>query len=126
MTVSVAPALMTMPLVPDTSTPASGPSELIVIDLVMVTAPNAWIEHIDLAGRGGLGDRARKVLHGAVRRRGVIANARDPGRELAREPARTTATYPWHRQQPSKLKSHDTPSGLDALSATYMADALAA
>src|SRR5258705_9683614 len=38
--VSVAWAFMIIPLVPLTSTPASNPSEEIVIDLVIVTAPN--------------------------------------------------------------------------------------
>src|SRR5947209_6123716 len=38
--VSVDAALMTIPFVPLTSTPASNPSEEIVIDLVIVTPPN--------------------------------------------------------------------------------------
>ena len=44
-------------------------------------AEAAGIEHVDLAGRGGLGDRARKGLarRRAAARVGVVADAGDPG-----------------------------------------------
>src|SRR4029077_13736735 len=75
MTVSVAPAWMTMALVPDTSTPASKPSELIVIDLVMVTAPKPPGSSTLISPAGAVFEIApAKVLHGAVRLHGLASS----------------------------------------------------
>src|ERR1700719_72053 len=62
---------MTMPLVPDTSTPASKPTELIVIDLVIVTAPKPPGSRQLISPAAAVLEIApAKVLHGAVRLQG--------------------------------------------------------
>src|SRR5262249_20153000 len=66
---------MTMPLVPDTSTPASKPSELIVIDLVMVTAAKPLGSSTLISPAGAVFEIApAKVLHGAVRLHGLASS----------------------------------------------------
>src|ERR1700761_44412 len=74
-TVSVGPALITMPFVPDTSTPASGLSDVMVIDLVMVTAPKPPGSRTLISPAGAVLEIApAKVLHGAVRLHGLASS----------------------------------------------------
>src|SRR5579859_502511 len=74
-TTSVGPAATTMPLVPDTSTPASKPTELMVIDLVMVTAPKPPGSSTLISPAGAVLEIApAKVLHGAVRLHGLASS----------------------------------------------------
>src|SRR6476659_1767310 len=74
-TTSVASALMMMPLVPDTRTPASKPSEEMVIDLVMVTAPNPPGSRTLISPPGAVFEMApANVLHGAVRLHGLASS----------------------------------------------------
>src|SRR5262249_10903152 len=71
-TVSVAPALMMMPLVPATSVEATcPPPPSMVIDLVMVTAPKPPGSRALISPPAAVFEIApAKVLQGAVRRRG--------------------------------------------------------
>src|ERR1051326_1763338 len=72
---SFAPALMLMALVPDTSTPASKPSELIVIDLVIVTPPKPPGSSTLISPAGAVLEIApAKVLQGAVRLHGLASS----------------------------------------------------
>src|SRR5262252_2367637 len=74
-TESVAAAEITIPFVPDTSTPASKPTELIVIDLVMVTAPKPPGSRTLISPAGAVLEIApAKVLHGAVRLHGLASS----------------------------------------------------
>src|SRR5215468_6484635 len=64
-----------MPLVPDTSTPASGLSDEMVIDLVMVTAPKPPGSSTLISPLGAVLEIApAKVLHGAVRLHGLASS----------------------------------------------------
>src|SRR5579883_3613796 len=64
-----------MPLVPDTSTPASKACELMVIDLVMVTAPKPPGSSTLISPPGAVFEIApAKVLHGAVRLQGLASS----------------------------------------------------
>src|SRR5205085_9772123 len=64
-----------MPFVPDTSTPASTYSALIVIDLVMVTAPKPPGSSTLISPAGAVLEIApAKVLHGAVRLHGLASS----------------------------------------------------
>src|SRR5215831_2182229 len=64
-----------MPFVPDTSTPASKPIELIVIDLVIVTAPKPPGSSTLISPAGAVLEIApAKVLHGAVRLHGLASS----------------------------------------------------
>src|SRR5215831_20579629 len=64
-----------MPFVPDTSTPASKPIELIVIDLVIVTAPKPPGSSTLISPAGAVLEIApAKVLHGAVRLHGLTSS----------------------------------------------------
>src|ERR1051326_546692 len=64
-----------MPLTPDTSTPASRPSHLIAIDLVMVTAPKPpGSRQLILPPAAVLEIAPAKVLHGAVRLHGLASS----------------------------------------------------
>src|SRR5215468_3126860 len=64
-----------MPLVPDTSTPASGLSDEMVIDLVMVTAPKPPGSRTLISPLGAVLEIApAKVLHGAVRLHGLASS----------------------------------------------------
>src|SRR5215470_10492605 len=74
-TTSFGPAATTMPLVPDTSTPASKPTELMVIDLVMVTPPKPPGSSTLISPPGAVFEIApAKVLHGAVRLHGLASS----------------------------------------------------
>src|ERR1700682_183248 len=74
-TVSVPAAFTTMPLPPDTSTPASKASERIMIDLVMVTAPKPPGSSTLISPAGAVLEIApAKVLHGAVRLHGFASS----------------------------------------------------
>ncbi len=64
-----------MPLVPETSTPASNPSEEMVIDLVMVTAPKPPGSRTLISPPAAVFEIApAKVLHGAVRLHGLASS----------------------------------------------------
>src|ERR1043166_5257240 len=70
-TTSVAPAAMTMPFVPDTSTPAVPASQEMVIDFVMVTPPKPPGSRQLISPPAAVLEMApAKVLHGAVRLHG--------------------------------------------------------
>src|SRR5580704_10407268 len=74
-TVSFGPAATTMPFVPDTSTPASTPIALMVIDLVMVTAPKPPGSSALISPNAEVLEIApAKVLHGAVRLHGLASS----------------------------------------------------
>src|SRR6185437_316278 len=74
-TLSVDAALMTIPFVPDTSTPASKWSERIVIDLVIVTAPKPPGSSTLISPAEAVLEIApAKVLHGAVRLHGLASS----------------------------------------------------
>src|ERR1700692_3840076 len=74
-TTSVGPAATVMPGVPDTSTPASKATELIVIDLVMVTPPKPPGSSTLISPAGAVLEIApAKVLHGAVRLHGLASS----------------------------------------------------
>src|SRR5215472_17290835 len=64
-----------MPFVPDTSTPASKPIELIVIDLGIVTAPKPPGSSTLISPAGAVLEIApANVLHGAVRLHGLASS----------------------------------------------------
>src|SRR5262245_5491034 len=66
---------MLMPFVPDTSTPASKPSELIVIGLVIVTPPKPPGSSTLISPAGAVFEIApAKVLQGAVRLHGLASS----------------------------------------------------
>src|SRR6202035_1271863 len=72
---SVARAFTTMPPPPETSTPASKATELMVIDLVMVTAPKPPGSSTLISPAGAVLEIApAKVLHGAVRLHGLASS----------------------------------------------------
>src|SRR5580704_4807509 len=74
-TTSAGPAATVMPGVPDTSTPASKATELIVIDLVMVTPPKPPGSSTLISPAGAVLEIApAKVLHGAVRLHGLASS----------------------------------------------------
>src|SRR5581483_11254093 len=74
-TLSPVPALITMPLVPETSTPASKPTELIVIDFVIVTAPKPPGSSTLISPPAAVLEIAPgKVLQGAVREHGFASS----------------------------------------------------
>ena len=74
-TSSPAGVLMMMPLVPETSTPASNPSELMVMGLVMVTPPNPPGSSTLISPLGAVFEIApANVLHGAVRLQGLASS----------------------------------------------------
>src|SRR5581483_1783051 len=74
-TTSVLPALITMPLVPDTSTPARPAVPSIVIALVIVRAPNPPGSSVSISPAGAVFEMApAKVLHGAVRLQGLASS----------------------------------------------------
>src|SRR5690348_17014268 len=75
-TASVAFGTFTMmPFVPDTSTPASKPSELMVIALVIVTPPKPPGSSTLISPCGAVFEIApAKVLHGAVRLHGLASS----------------------------------------------------
>src|SRR6185369_4595280 len=74
-TTSLVPALMMMAFVPDTSTPASNPSEEMVIALVMVTAPKPPGSSTLISPLGAVFEMApAKVLQGAVRLHGLASS----------------------------------------------------
>src|SRR5436305_9449767 len=74
-TVSVAAAATTMPLVPLTRTPASRPTHLIVMPLVMVTPPKPPGSRQLIVPLGAVFEIApAKVLHGAVRLQGLASS----------------------------------------------------
>src|SRR6516165_1283538 len=66
---------MTIPLVPDTSTPAVPASQEMMIDLVMVTAPNPPGSRQLISPNGAVFEMApAKVLQGAVRLQGLASS----------------------------------------------------
>ena len=66
---------MMMALVPATSTPASNPSELIVIDFVIVTAPKPPGSRTLISPPAAVFEMApANVLHGAVRLQGFASS----------------------------------------------------
>src|SRR5438270_8745612 len=74
-TVSVAAAATTIPLVPLTRTPPSTPTHLMVIALVMVTAPKPAESRQLIVPAGAVFEMApAKVLHGAVRLQGLASS----------------------------------------------------
>lgn len=74
-TLSVGATSTTMPLVPDTSTPAKILSDLMVIDFVMVTAPNPPGSRTLISPPMEVFELApAKVLHGAVREQGLASS----------------------------------------------------
>ena len=74
-TTSAAPALTMMPLVPAERMPASVPSPLIVIALVMATAPKLPGSSTDISPRAAVLEIApANVLHGAVRLQGLASS----------------------------------------------------
>src|ERR1700674_864081 len=74
-TLSAGPALMVIPFVPDTSTPASTWSERMVIDLVMVTPPNPPGSRTLISPAAAVLEMApANVLHGAVRLHGLASS----------------------------------------------------
>src|SRR3954464_8431604 len=71
---SLTPALMMTPLVPAARMPARVPSPLIVIDLVMVTAPNPPGSRTEISPPSAVLEIApANVLHGAVRLQGLAS-----------------------------------------------------
>ena len=74
-TTSFAPAEMTMPLVPETSTLPSAPSPLMVIALVIVTAPNPPESSTLISPPAMVLEMApANVLQGAVRLQGLASS----------------------------------------------------
>src|SRR3954467_2897345 len=74
-TTSVDNALMMMALVPDTRTPASKPSEEMVIDLVIVTPPNPPGSRASISPPAAVLEMApANVLQGAVRLHGLASS----------------------------------------------------
>src|SRR5215472_9391508 len=66
---------MTIPLVPDTSTPAVPASQEMMIDLVMVTAPNPPGSRQSISPAGAVLEIApAQVLQGAVRLQGLASS----------------------------------------------------
>src|SRR5215813_5034891 len=66
---------MTMPLVPDTRTPASKPTEVMLIDFVMVTAPKPPGSRTLISPPGAVLEMApANVLQGAVRLQGLASS----------------------------------------------------
>src|SRR5690242_18725526 len=74
-TTSDGPLLTTMPFVPDTSTPPSKACELMVIDLVMVTAPKPPGSSTLISPPAAVLEIApANVLQGAVRLHGLASS----------------------------------------------------
>src|SRR4051794_17722829 len=74
-TVSLAPAATTMPLTPLTRTPASRPTHLMFIALVMVTPPKPPGSRQLIVPAGAVFEIApAKVLQGAVRLHGLASS----------------------------------------------------
>src|SRR3954464_10024487 len=74
-TTSVLKALMMMALVPETRTPASKPSDEMVIDLVMVTPPKPPGSRTLISPPAAVFEMApAKVLQGAVRLHGLASS----------------------------------------------------
>src|SRR6185436_7327514 len=74
-TMESTPALTMTPLTPAARMPASVPSPLIVMDLVMVTAPNPPGSSTEISPHVAVFDIApAKVLHGAVRLHGLASS----------------------------------------------------
>src|SRR5262245_12916478 len=74
-TTSPLPALMTMPLVPETRTPARPDVPSIVIDFVIVSAPKPPGSSTSISPAGAVLEIApAKVLHGAVRLQGLASS----------------------------------------------------
>ena len=74
-TLSVSKTDMTIPLVPDTSTPASKPTEVMLMDFVMVTAPKPPGSRTLISPPGAVLEMApAKVLQGAVRLQGLASS----------------------------------------------------
>src|SRR5262249_43560233 len=72
---SFAPTLTTMPLVPETSTPAVPASQEMMIDLVIVTAPNPPGSRQLISPLVAVFEIApAKVLQGAVRLQGLASS----------------------------------------------------
>src|SRR5689334_15823065 len=74
-TLSVDAMLTTMPLVPETSSPPITPLQMMLIDLVMVTAPKPPESRQSISPAGAVLEIApAKVLHGAVRLQGLASS----------------------------------------------------
>src|SRR3954468_8717820 len=74
-TASVAPALTMMPFVPLTRTPARSPSAMMLMALVMVTAPYPPGSSTLISPFAAVLEMApAKVLHGAVREQGLASS----------------------------------------------------
>src|SRR6516225_127581 len=129
-TTSLAPAWTTTPFVPDTRTPAISPSLMMLIALVMVTAPKPPGSRTLISPAGAVFEMApAKVLHGAVRLHGLASSptpetqvrvawawAGVPGREMTSiAPRSDTASDMFLMATPSKKSPAPTsPSGLMA------------
>src|SRR6185503_16052344 len=72
---SLVPALMITPFTSEARIPASVPSPLIVMDLVIVTAPNPPGSNTEISPLAAVFEIApAKVLHGAVRLQGLASS----------------------------------------------------